>query len=112
MALININPEKKKELLKAAVKSETSRRINEVLKDQITQLNMTAYSISLARAENKNSITPAQLQHLNLLNTVQVWVFNMRQKGRELAAAGDESFRDDRHWPPPPEGVKAFVESF
>ena len=93
------------------VKREVSRRIVAVLKDSVTQINMTAYGTALTRLEAAGTITPEQKATLDVLNAAQMWVLDMQAKGRALIAAGDKTFREDRHWPAVPSGVASLVQA-
>lgn len=95
--------------LPALVKTECSHRINLVLKDSTTQINMTALGTRLTRKEATSTLDAGETATLDLLEAAQAWVAAMQGKARDLALAGDLTFDDDAHWPAAPAGLSDLV---
>lgn len=107
---ITVDTSQTQEELESLIKAEVSKRINAVLKDIVTQINMTAYGTSLTRLEASGQITNEQLVTLNILNSAQAWVLVIKNKGRELIEAQDTTYKSDSHWIDPPPGVREVVQ--
>ena len=83
------------------IRAEVQRRILARASSN-TQINMAA-----ARAADQFS-AEQNVAYLDALT----WVDAVRAKGRELTAAGDETFADDAHWPEPSAAALALAAEF
>lgn len=95
--------------LKLEIRAFTRQRIVAALKDEYTQVNMTALGTRLTRLEALGTISEADKAILNTLEAAQAWVMQTLSKGRELALALDPDYAVEEKWPPLPPGVKELV---
>ena len=91
------------------IKDECARRIFAVLKDQITQLNLTSTASGLLSRKIDGTITAQEGAALDLAEAARGWVTAMRLAARGLILAGDAAYADDAKWPQAPAGVAALV---
>lgn len=95
--------------LRLTIQAFTRDRILAALKDDYTQVNMTALGARLTRLEALGQISEADKAILNTLEAAQAWVMQTLSKGREMALALDTGYADEAKWPPLPPGVKELV---
>lgn len=85
-------------MLAPAIKAECARRIYAVVSDN-TQKNMMSNAIAGNFTADDVSAWRAGV----------AWINAMRAVWPALAAAGDETYRDDAHWPPCPAEAMALA---
>ena len=99
-------------VLAATIKAACSRRINAVLKDRTTQLNMVGAAVALARKEAAETIGEGEADTLALLQAGQEWVGAMQQASRDLIADDGTGWEDDASWPAAPVGLADLADGF
>lgn len=99
-------------IVDATIKAACSRRINAVLKDRTTQINMVGAAVALARKEAAETITEGEAGTLALLQAGQDWVRSMQEASRDLIADEGTGWEDDASWPPAPSGLADLSDGF
>lgn len=84
-----------------AVKDECRGRVHAVLSAE-AQRNLTAHA----------SVGMLSRDHLDAYRAGLSWIAKMRQVCRDLIAAQDITFGEDKHWPSPPASVAELARSF
>ncbi len=101
------------DLLAPAIKTECSRRIRAVIKDDATQRNLTAYGADLVAVVSIDGGTLDSQQSTDLatIRATRLWVSAMLATCRTLIVAADATYADDAHWPAAPAGAADLAES-
>lgn len=103
----------KRPVLAPLIKAATRARILAVLKDQTTQSNINGYILDLVSVTTSGgTLTTEQQADIEIGRSIKTWVGATLSKGRDLIAAGDESYVVDTKWPAPPVGARAFADRF
>ena len=94
-----------------SIKAHASQRINAVLKDHATQINISAYGTVLVAKSVTSTLTEKEQEEIDILIACQKWVSDVLAKSRELAKAGDRTYELEVHWPDPPAGIAEIIEA-
>lgn len=94
----------------ASLQAECARRILAVLKDEVTQINLTSYAAGLLARKLEGPLPEPDEAALDLAEAARRWVTDMRTACRGMIVAGETEFRDDARWPPAPAGLVELVK--
>jgi len=96
-----------------AIKAECGTRLREVLRDPLTQINMSAAGTALVLKKiSDDGLTADEDRTLTLLRDGQAWVRDMQDACRQLIEDADEAFASDDRWPPAPDGLADLAAQF